>query len=226
MKTKQAIAGLFLTFGIAAMTAGSGIALAETNSGENLLQAHAKGTTLEVHISDAGNVLVRGAKVVSVNGSTVNASTTWNNVTLSWAVMTNSSTNLVQRAGKNTGIGTIAAGDIISFNGAIASGTAGLFSVNAKTVKDWTLAASEKSQSTVQGKVKTAATGAIPTSFVLTVNAKDYTVRVTSATSIMNILRRAADLSKIKAGDTVRVYGTVNTDMTIDASVVRDISIR
>ena len=35
----------------------------------------ATGSTLEVHISDNGKVLVRGAKVTSVSGSTINATT-------------------------------------------------------------------------------------------------------------------------------------------------------
>jgi hypothetical protein len=63
-------------------------------------------------------------------------------------------------------------------------------------------------------------------SFVLTVGDRDYTVRVVSTTSVLGSPRFSMSLSNIKMGDTVRVFGLANaTSRTIDASIVRDVSI-
>src|SRR5258706_9486282 len=62
---------------------------AENNGDEgmrNAKEAHNLGSTLEVHFFDSGKVLVRGAKVTSVSGNTVNASTAWGSVNFNWAV--------------------------------------------------------------------------------------------------------------------------------------------
>ncbi len=81
-------------------------------------------------------------------------------------------------------------------------------------------------KSTVEGNVKSVSGAGVPTSFVLTVEGKDYTVRVASDTSVLNALWLHTSFSNIRVGDSVRVYGMINSDMTIDATVVRDTSIR
>lgn len=64
------------------------------------------------------------------------------------------------------------------------------------------------------------------TSLTLTVKGTDYTVNITSKTSILNNKRAKVSLVRFAVGDTVRVYGSVGnqTPGVIVAEVVRDTS--
>ena len=64
------------------------------------------------------------------------------------------------------------------------------------------------------------------TSLTLTVKGTDYTVNITSKTSILNNKRAKVSLVRFAAGDTVRVYGSIGdqTPGVISAEVVRDTS--
>ena len=80
-------------------------------------------------------------------------------------------------------------------------------------------------RTTLEGTVKTTAAGAVPTTFVMTSGGVDYTVKVAADTSILNVLWLHTALTNVHAGDKIRVYGLVNADHTIDATVVRDTAI-
>lgn len=223
MKTTK-IFGMLLAFALITFAASSVTYAADF--GEHMRDAHQRGTTLEMHIYDNGKVLVRGAKVSSVSGATINASVAWNTTTVNWMVNTNPSTHIIQRAGKNVGIGSIAAGDVISFSGTLVSGSNGTFTMNAGTVKDWSTIIVPSAKTTVQGTVKTIPGNAAPTTFVMTVNGTDYTVKVSAGTSVLNNKWLQTGLTTIRTGDSIRVYGLFNADKTVDATVVRDISIQ
>jgi hypothetical protein len=195
--------------------------------GEHMKQAHATGSTLEVHISDNGMVLVRGAKVTAVTGNLITATTAWGGSTINWQVVAGN-TRFVNRSGSDNGTMTsvITVGDFVSFSGPLNSGVSGSFSVNANTVKDWSSTMLMNAKTTLEGKVKTAPVGAVTTTLVLTVDGKDYTVKVAADISVLNSSWLRMPISSIAVGDSVRIYGTVNTDMTINATVVRDTSIK
>lgn len=81
-------------------------------------------------------------------------------------------------------------------------------------------------KTTLEGTLTSFASTTAPTSFVLHAGSRDYTVRVDGSTSVLNSLWLRTPLSNFHVGDRVRVYGTVNADLTVDATVVRDTSIR
>jgi len=236
MHAKKYIAGALVVLGVVGI--GLGIyghrASANTDGGmmgghdfgEQMKQAHAVGSTLEVHISDSGAVLVRGAKVTAVSGSVINASTSWNGASMSWQIMTSGATRYVEHFGNSSAAGAVAVGDLVSFSGTLASGSAGTLGVNATIVKDWSAKVPVNVKTTVEGSAKTAPAGAAPMTFILTVGGKDYTVRVAADTAVLNTLWLRGAIGNIHVGDDVRVYGMVNADMTIDATVVRDVSLR
>jgi hypothetical protein len=307
MNSKKLIAGVLVLIGVISF----GLAMtnpvrADEDHGSQMRDAHAIGSTLEVHIYDSGKVLVRGAKVTSVNGTTVNATTTWGSAVVNWAVQTNASTQFVRRSGGTSSASEISVGDFVSFNGNLLTTTGSPLTVQATTLKDWSiqkahatfngtissvnatnqtfvLASEDRGNVTVQttsatkimlgndissfagavkvgmkvtagglydsasrivtadqvivhpadstrttleGKVKSIPAGALPTTFVLTSNGADYTIRAGVDTSILNVLWLRMPIGSIRAGDTVRVYGTINPGYTVDATVVRDTSIR
>lgn len=81
-------------------------------------------------------------------------------------------------------------------------------------------------RTTIEGTFKTAASGTPPTTMILNSHSVDYTVNISVDTSILNNLWLKIPLASIKVGDNVRVYGAVNTNNTIDATVIRDTSIK
>lgn len=78
-------------------------------------------------------------------------------------------------------------------------------------------------RTTVEGKVKSVpVSGTAPTTFVLTSDNKDYTINLGVDTSVLNNFWLKLSIGSIQVNDKIRVYGTVNTDNTVDATVVRD----
>ncbi len=78
----------------------------------------------------------------------------------------------------------------------------------------------------VGGTIKSLSVTASPMTLVMTSGDKDYTVNIASDASILNALWLRISLSTLRVGDSVQVYGMVNTNMTIDATVVRDTTLR
>src|SRR3989344_4327241 len=81
---------------------------ANRNNGNSLIS---RSQRVEVAISNAGNVLVRGAKVTGITGSTLAVTTTAGASTLSWAVTTDASTAFVTSAGAGSSLAQISVGD-------------------------------------------------------------------------------------------------------------------
>lgn len=265
------------------------------------------GSTLEVHITERGNVLVRGAKVTAISGNTISASTAWGGASMAWNVVTDGNTQFIRRAGGKSSISEISVGDFVSFQGALQTSVTSPFTVQAKIVRDWSIqkqnatfsgtvqSVDSVSQSfvlssenrgnvtvfvststkvekggvsgvfsdivagvkatvsglynnltsridadkvqirvekpqpiTVEGKIKTPpASTSAPTTMVVTMKDKDYTVSIASDTSVLNVFWLRIPLSSLKAGDNIRIYGLVNSaSSTIDATVIRDTSVR
>jgi hypothetical protein len=271
----------------------------EKDDSKHEKEARSVGSTLEVHITDGGKVLVRGAKVTAISGSTITANTAWGSANVSWNVNTDSNTKYIRRYDGASMFSEIAVGDFISFQGTLVSGTASPMTVTAKTIKDWSI---QKKNATFDGTVssvsgttfviatkkngnitvntssstqimKNSSTGAFaditvgrtvavtglynnltnvlesskvivrieqpkamtkegtlksiagttaPTTFVLTIDNTDYTVKVASNTSVLTNNWLNASLTNFVVGNKVRVYGVVNTDNTIEATVVRN----
>src|SRR3989344_8321560 len=209
--------------GIAAVAGASALAFlpviasaneGKSNKGENRSAATQR---VEVAINPSGNVLVRGAKVTGISGSTLTVTTTAGASTLSWAVITNGSTAFVTSAGSGSSLAQISVGDTGSFAGAL-PGTG--LSVTATAVKDWTLGASQRSISGIVTSIN-----ATSTSLTLgNGNGKDNdndkddktraTIQLTGSTVIV-LNGATTTFASIQTGDKVKATGTMNADNTV-----------
>jgi hypothetical protein len=191
---------------------------------EQRLEANNNGSTLEVHINDNGKVLVRGAKVTSVVGNTINAYTSWSSVNLNWAVNVPANSPIIRRFGGNGAISEVSVGDFISFQGNLVTTSASPIVVNATTVKDWSIQKNVTVRTTIEGQLKSIVGTVAPTSMVVTSGNTDYTVNIATDTSILNSLWAKTVLSSFKVGDKIRAYGGV-TNFNMNATVVRNASL-
>ncbi|MES2023158.1 MAG: hypothetical protein V4439_00555 [Patescibacteria group bacterium] len=268
-------------------------------------EAHDNGSTLEVHIYDNGKVLVRGAKVTGVSGTVVSAYTTWGSVTLNWAVNAGTGSKVIRKYGGVSSVSEVSVGDFISFHGDLVTTAGTPLTVNADTMKDWSiqkkgaslngmvksvdavgmkfvLSNEDRADVTVMvtsstkimkgdmvgtfadivvgakvsargvlntltntltadlvkvnvpkmertvmgGTIKSLSVTASPMTLVMTSGDKDYTVNFASDTSVLNALWLRVGLSTLRVGDSVQVYGMFNINMTVDATVVRDTSLK
>ncbi len=94
------------------------------------------GTTLEVSITDAGKVLVRGAEVTAVSENSISARTEWGASALNWTVETDGDTSFLGRDGSGLDENDIAIGDTVSFSGSLDT-NGSTFTVDADAVKNW-----------------------------------------------------------------------------------------
>ncbi len=156
-----------------------------------------------------GKTLVRGAKVTSVSGSTINATVTWGSATLNWTVNTDAATKYYNRLGNTGSFADIAAGDSVSFAGTISGN--GLI-VLATAVKDQT---GSVTNATMSGKVQSTSTGAL--SLVLTKGKDEHnqspTVTVqTNASTAITMNGTALPFASIQTGDKVKAAGLLSAE--------------
>ncbi len=79
-----------------------------------------------------------------------------------------------------------------------------------------------------QGTLKSIAGTSLPTTAVVTIEGKDYTIYLTQQTVIMNKLKEKALLQRFLIGDTVRLYGSIrkiNLDEIENIEVFRNIDL-
>ena len=202
----------------------------DDRSGEdNGKSEHAKevrnyGSSLEVHFFDNGKVLVRGAKVTAVSGDNVKAFTSWGSVNLDWNVNVMSNTQTIRKYGGIGSISEISVGDFISFQGTLVTTSSSPIRVNANVIKNWT-PKPVPVRTTIEGKISSIEGTTLPTTMVVKTEDKVYTVNIATNTSVLNESWLRAVLSSFNVGDKIRVYGTVHSDLTMDATVVRDTSL-
>ncbi len=181
------------------------IALADNDKNEKSTSLRSAIQRVEVAIGDAGNVLVRGAKVTGISGSTLTVTTTAGASTLSWAVTTDSSTAFVTSGGSGSSLAQISLGDTVSFAGAL-TGTG--LSVKATAVKDWTLGVNERSLSGTVQSVNSAGTSLVVS------NDNKPTVQFTGST-VITLNGATTTFASILVGDKVKATGTMNAGGTI-----------
>ncbi len=193
------------------------IASANEGNGNKGVNRSAATQRVEVAINASGNVLVRGAKVTGISGSTLTVTTTAGASTLSWAVTTDGSTAFVTSAGSGSSLAQISVGDTVSFAGAL-TGTG--LSVKATAVKDWTIGASQRS---ISGTV--ASINGTNTSLTLgngngkdNDNDKDDKTRATiqlTGSTVITLNGTTTPFASIQTGDKVKATGTMNADGTV-----------
>ena len=97
---------------------------------------------LEMHIANNGLVLLRSAKVVSVEGKTITVRTAWGSADFTWIVRTSSSrfeardfgTRVLDRDGKKGSLGSVRPGMLVTITGALDS-TAQAPTIDADTLR-------------------------------------------------------------------------------------------
>lgn len=168
-----------------------------------------------------GKALVRGAKVASVSGTTINASVTWGTATLTWTINTDGATKYYNGLGNAGVFADIASGDSISFAGTISGN--GLI-VLATAVKDQT---GSVSNATVNGKVQSVnATGL---SLVISKGKDEHnqsgnlTVQ-TNASTIITMNGTTLPFASIALGDKVKATGLLSADRTMLTATALEVS--
>lgn len=177
------------------------------------------GSTLEVHIYDNGRMVLHGAQVVQVAGTTFYARSTWGSSSMRWVVRTDDTTRVIRRFGTETTIAEIKVGDILSIEGDFMASSDSL-SVVAKKITDWSLSTDKIefagtitsiATSTTTFDIKTSAGNKITvvtngsTSIIKGVIGISFDKlgigeRITSATGVYN------HVSRVLTADTIRVY--------------------
>lgn len=164
----------------------------------------AVGSSIEVMISQNGRVVVRGAQVTQVSGSTLTARTMWNDTSITWTVRTDSDTDFVRKSGSAADISDIDTGDYVSFSGNFAG--SGAFTVDADVVKNWSLS---ENRTVFTGRI----TDVDDNDFTLeTAGRGTITVETTSSTDYTGNIDAFADLS---ANMRIVVYGSYDADSKV-----------
>lgn len=174
------------------------------------------GTGVEVAISANGDTLVRGAKVTSVSGSTINATTNYGSSKLDWTVKTDGGTEFTANKG-GSGLSQIAVGDTVSFRGSIDQAVSGL-TVNAKVVKDWTQVETNKSLSGIVTSIN-----ATLNSFTLSHNDATTTVQTNSSTDF-EVNGKDGSFASLFLNAKIKVKGLFNASSSVLTASEVDIS--
>lgn len=196
----------------------------------------------QLNISSTSEIIVNGAKVISLNGGIIRAisvwgpatgESNWEPVAIEWSInaiytdIKNVTPQGIYRKGSGNGVDIINVGDIISFKG-VFNLIGPAFGVKADRIHDWSYDDIVKSPKTFQGVFKGVRGEMGSTTIALMVKNIEYLVDITENTSILNFLWLKTSLANFKMNDTIRVYGTLNIENQnkINAAVVRNTSIR
>lgn len=199
-------------------------ALAESGGKKNGSGPTTVGSTLEVHIGNDGGALVRGARVTSVSGSAITATTAWGSTAMTWTIRTDGTTQFLGRNGETITASTIVAGDYISFAGRINSSYASP-TVDAKVVKDWSI---PQSETKVSGTVQSVNVSG--NSLTVVNGTGTTTVAVTGSTTI-TAGKTTVSLASIVPNDKVKATGSYNastrtltaTSLTVEKKSTADV---
>lgn len=180
-------------------------------------------------VNPTGKVLMRGtiasiaSGVITVNG--------WGGA---WTVNVPSTAEVLPVEVGND-ISQFKAGDFVGIQGTVSQNSN--WTINATIVRDWTYraevvqqqkqniqAARATEQSSTPRNFVGVASNVSGNTFTLTVGATAYTVNIASGAEIANRNWVTLPATSIVNGDNVRVWG-INTSGTINAQIVRDVSI-
>ena len=173
------------------------------------------GSTLEVHITDDGKMILHGAQVIQVAGTTFYARSMWGNSSMRWIVRTDENTKVTRRFDTSTSVAEIRPGDIISVEGEFLAGSDSI-SVVAKKIKDWSLATDKAEFAGVITTISTTTTAFT----IKTASGNVLTVAVGPSTSIIKGVI-GASFDRLSVGERVTSatgsYNHVTKLLTADA---------
>lgn len=173
------------------------------------------GSTLEVHITDGGKMVLHGTQIIQVAGTTFYARSNWGNSSMRWMIRADESTKVLRRFDTEATLADIKPGHIVSVEGDFLASSDSI-SVMAKKIKDWSLATDKVE---FNGIVTARAT--TTTSLDIKTSAGDkVTIAVTDSTSIVKGVIGIA-FEKVAVGDKITfasgVYNHVTKVLTADS---------
>lgn len=217
-RSSYALFGLSLIVALALFPL-AGTAHADDDRGNSGLKG---GTGVEINIGEKGAVLVRGAKVTSVSGTQVNASTNYGSSVMAWTLKTDSTTEFTSNKGASAGISQIAVGDIISFRGSLDQAVSGL-TVNAKVVKDWTQVESKRTVSGIVTSINATLNSFTLSSNGSTSSPQATTVQTNAGTKFKVSNGNTASFTDIFLNARVKVLGMWNASSSVLTATSVDI---
>jgi hypothetical protein len=178
-----------------------------------------------LQVGPEGKVLMRGTITSVGSGSlTVNS---WGGT---WTVNVSSATKVLPETTGND-LTNFKQGDFVGIQGTVSQSSQ--LTIDATLIRDWTYhqAVNQERQQNIKSAKSITPKNYVGTasnisdnSFTLTINGVANTVNIASGAKIVNRNWITINLSDIKDGDNVRVWGA-NDNGTITASIVRDVSI-
>jgi hypothetical protein len=182
-----------------------------------------------LQVGAEGKVLMRGT-IASVESGSLTV-TSWGGA---WTVNVGSSAKVLPVAAGND-LTQFKVGDFVDVQGTISQSSS--WTIDATLVRDWTYhqTITQEQKQNVQSAHQTMKSetprnyvGTVSningTSFTLTVGSTTYTVNVAAGAKVINRNWITLPVANIQSGDNVRVWG-INSNNTITASIVRDVSI-
>ncbi len=218
MKTNKYI----LVAGLATALVGSVMTFTGTVFAQEITASLSSPNKMVLEIGPAGKVLMRGTvSAVTTNSLTVKS---WGG---DWVVNVSSSTALMPLKD----MAQFVVGDFVGVQGTVSTSAA--WTIDATLVRNWTVRQTiNDNKQEVKQLIRSVAAknweGVVGDvnadgSFKLKIGTASYDVKMQTGAKIVDKNYFTLDLSKIKTGDTVRVYGPA-VDTVITASVVRNTS--
>ncbi len=225
-KNKIITRAIGVALGLASL---STFALAKDNDKKDPPAMSHSGSAMELSIKGNGTISFKGLKVTAINGNTITGEVAVGSTSkITLTVVTSSSTKYSGQKDGQVSLSDIKVGDYLSVDGTLTV-SGNTFTVLAKKVNDGSLVKVKKNPKTIfEGTLKTIGASTTPTVLGVTIGGKDLTVNVPSGISIVNVRYLPISISALKIGDKIRIYGAVqaSSTMTIDASIIRDISFK
>lgn len=221
IKNKKIVFGITIATGMAVALASMAFAqttpVVDTSLSAAIAGPAAVGSTLEEHINSNGTVLVRGAKITSISGGTIDAAQNWGAYNMNWVVNTGASTSFLRRGGTTSSMGEFSVGDYISFTGPLDT-TQSVATVDASVVRDFSIQLFDSNFSGTVSSVNTASS-----SFMLQTSAQgNVTVNTTAETKIWQG-SATTTFASIAVGQTISSTSGLwnNLTDTLQAATVR-----
>ena len=151
----------------------------------------------EVHISNIGDAVISGTKVMQIAGNTFFTRMYWGDSYVRLTIKTNANTKFYRATGELTTLSEITEGNLLDISGPINSGN-DILTITATSVKNQSV---QKKQNTFSGKVS----GVDLSAGTFTLNTQNYgsvTVKTGTTTQFFKG-SRVLDLAHVVVGDTI-----------------------
>lgn len=195
--------------------------IAEGQLGSITYNARTVGSPIEIHVNDDGNVVVKGARIEQIAGTTIYAKVYWGEIFLRMTIRTTPGTDISKKTGTALRVADLKAGDFISFEGQFYSGSSA-FDVMARKITNWSDQIERQEFSGVIADIPSNAAG---TSTTLVLRTKNNTLVPVIVNADTQITKGTLTIrfNELKKGDTVTsAFGPYDAlTKTLTASAIK-----